>query len=73
MEDVLESATYEELIVEQLRGSADVVFYRRVSALGHINLGSLGVHREQVIGLAPIRGNPTPPQDREDYLLPNLH
>jgi hypothetical protein len=27
-------------------GSADVVFDRHTSALGHINLNSLGVHRE---------------------------
>ncbi|HIP58553.1 MAG TPA: hypothetical protein EYH00_04545, partial [Archaeoglobus profundus] len=35
----------------------------------HINLIPL-IH---VIGLAPLRGNPTPSQDWEDYFLPNLH
>lgn len=41
-----------------VRGSADVDVYSHVSALGRISLGSLWVHWEQVIGLAPYQGNP---------------
>jgi len=33
----------------------------RTSTLGHISLSSLWVHREQVIGLDPVQGNPTSP------------
>jgi len=43
------------------RGLADVRIDERTSALGHINLNPLWVHREHIIGLAPFQGNPTPP------------
>jgi len=35
--------------------------HRHMSALGHINLNSLWVHREYIIGLVPFRGNPSSP------------
>jgi len=37
-------------------GLADVRIDERTSALGHINLNSLRVHREHIIGLAPFGG-----------------
>ena len=54
-------------------GSANIRVSERISALVHINLIPLRVHWGHVIGLAPLRGNPTPSQDWEDYFLPDLH
>ena len=44
--------------------------------LGRINLNSLGVHREHIIGLVPIRGNPQSPHTKSAPIrvfMPNPH
>jgi len=49
----------------------------RTHTLGRINLSSLRVHRERIIGLVPFRGNPQSPHPKKNapirVLMPNPH